>query len=260
MRLFIDDKPCEAEPGQTLLEVAEQNGLSIPHLCHHEAMPNRACCRLCIVEVIDSHNNGTVVVSCTYPAKAGLKVYTATDKVIRLRSLLLSLLKEQAPAAEGKLVDYYEEYGAVSYNLQFNVKADEKCILCGLCTKACELLGNNAIQTAQRGINKKVSTAFDEPSEDCIGCAACARTCPTGNIECIEKRAGVTGESSSAFHVGYPTTRTIWGKTFMLVNCASCGKPYATAEELTWLKARLLDTDLNLDYCPKCRGKASVNS
>jgi len=252
MRLFIDDKQCEAELGQTLLEVAEQNGIDIPHLCHHEAMPNRACCRLCIVEIDDGRGNSnthnTVVVSCTYPAKPDLKIYTKTEKLFRLRRMLLSLLKEQAPSAEGKLIDYCEEYEASDYSLQFNVKADERCILCGLCTKACELLGNSAIQTAQRGIDKVVVTAFDEPSQDCIGCAACARTCPTGNIECAEAQT----EDRD--------TRTIWGKTFTLINCASCKKPYATAEELAWLKDRLLDTELNLTYCPKCRGKASINT
>ena len=251
MRLFIDDIACEALPGQSILEVAREQGIDIPSLCHHDALPGQACCRLCIVEVasgggaVDAAGAGdavvekrSVVVSCTYPAAEGLRIYTQTEQIRSLRRTVLGLLKEQAPEATGCLERLYEEYEVVSQALRFAVKADEKCILCGLCSKACEELGSCAIQTTMRGVDKVVATPFNEPAETCIGCASCAKVCPTGSIECVEE-----GES-----------RTIWGKTFTLLTCPACGKHYATPEELEWLKARLLeDTELNLEYCPTCR-------
>ena len=51
MQLIIDDKRVEAKEGQTLLEVAQENGIEIPTLCHHEALEPRGACRLCIVEI-----------------------------------------------------------------------------------------------------------------------------------------------------------------------------------------------------------------
>ena len=246
MKIIVDGKTCEAEAGQFLKEAARQNGIEIPSLCHHSALPGQACCRLCIVEVeIEGHEaNRTVVVSCVYPVKESITVYTNSEKIIRLRRNVLALLKERVPEPEGALAEYCREYGVLGQNLRFNVKEDEKCILCGLCVKACGELGNNAIQTAMRGIEKLVTTPFNEPSSACIGCASCARVCPAHAIDCFNK----------------DDKRTIWGKDFTLVKCVACNEPYATEEELKWLKDRLLDTELNHEYCPKCRGRASIKS
>ncbi|MCL2068042.1 MAG: 2Fe-2S iron-sulfur cluster-binding protein [Treponema sp.] len=242
MKIIIDGKTCEAEAGQFLREVARQNGIEIPSLCHHSALPGQACCRLCIVEVEDPGGARSVVVSCVYPVKESITVHTRSEKIIRLRRDILALLKERAPAFEGTLAEYCSEYGVSGCNLRFNVKKDEKCILCGLCVKACEEMGTSAIQTVMRGIHKLVSTPFNEPSSVCIGCASCARVCPADAIEWSND-----GDK-----------RAIWGKTFTLLKCASCREPYATEDELKWLKGRLIDTELNLEYCPKCRGRASL--
>ena len=68
MKIIIDGKTCEAQAGQYILEIASQNGIEIPALCHHDALPGQACCRLCIVE-IEKDSWRSVVVSCVYPVK-----------------------------------------------------------------------------------------------------------------------------------------------------------------------------------------------
>ena len=47
----IDGKQVQAKEGMNLLEAALQNGVYIPHLCHHPDLPDIGSCRLCIVEV-----------------------------------------------------------------------------------------------------------------------------------------------------------------------------------------------------------------
>ena len=244
MNMIIDGKACAAEPGQSVMEAARQNGIEIPALCHHEALPGQACCRLCVVEAEDAGGGRNVVASCVYPAREGLSILTKTEKIVGMRKTILALLWERAPEAEGALQEYLEEYGVAGHGLKYNEARDEKCILCGLCGKACEEMGIFAIQATMRGIDKIVAPPWGEPPEPCVGCGACARVCPTGAVSCTEENG----------------QRTIWGKTFELVECAACGAAFATVEEMEWLKGRLLDTDLNLEFCPKCRGKESVGA
>jgi NADH dehydrogenase/NADH:ubiquinone oxidoreductase subunit G len=249
MNVVIDGKICEAKSGETLLAIARRNGIDIPTLCHHDALPSRGCCRLCIVEAEDAAGNCSVVISCHDPVQEGVKVYTKSDKIIRLRRTLLALLREQAPEAEGALPAYCREYGVTGGSWfvsreKGGSQEDKKCILCGLCSRACEALGNSAIQATQRGIDKVVAPPFNEPPQACVGCAACARVCPTNAVECLDEK----------------DQRTIWGRTFTLVKCTACGKPFATADELEWLKKRLLDAEINLSFCPKCRRKVSLGA
>ena len=50
-RVTIDGRTVEARPGQALLEVARQHGITIPTLCYHPDLSPVGSCRLCLVEV-----------------------------------------------------------------------------------------------------------------------------------------------------------------------------------------------------------------
>ena len=39
LTVTIDGTPCSAEKGEYILDIAERNGIFIPHLCHHPALP-----------------------------------------------------------------------------------------------------------------------------------------------------------------------------------------------------------------------------
>ena len=49
--LHIDDRLVSGRVGQTLLEVARENGIAIPTLCTMEELEPWGGCRLCMVEV-----------------------------------------------------------------------------------------------------------------------------------------------------------------------------------------------------------------
>ena len=127
----------------------------------------------------------------------------------------------------------------------------EACVLCGLCVRACTSLGTGAIATMGRGVSKKISTPYDEPSADCVGCGSCAQVCPTKAIECTEDKG----------------KRTIWGKEFKLIPCASCGSLFATEEEyaLALTKAALPKAAKGTPepsgevLCDVCRKKKSAD-
>jgi len=46
MKIILDGKEVTAEAGRTILEVARQNGVDIPTLCHVPALEPAAMCRL----------------------------------------------------------------------------------------------------------------------------------------------------------------------------------------------------------------------
>ncbi len=60
-----------------------------------------------------------------------------------------------------------------------------KCILCGLCVRACEeVMGVGAIGFVERGFETVVLPALGKPLEEtgCISCGQCVSICPTGAL------------------------------------------------------------------------------
>lgn len=234
MRIVIDGKTCEAEHGEYILTVAKRNGIDIPNLCHSDALPGIGSCRLCVVELIEGRKT-KVVASCIYPVTREVEVRTNSQKIIGIRKTIMKLLLSQARGNE-YLNNLAEQYGLKPSKLIGLADKEDDCILCGLCVKACEEMGANAISTASRGISKRVTTPYDEPSAVCVGCGSCAAVCPTKAIEIEEKN----------------NTRTIWGKTFELLKCQRCGQYYAPKEYIEFMEKKLGEK-LEGEYCSSCR-------
>ena len=92
----IDGKDVQASEGMTVLEAAQSAGISIPTLCHHEKLEPFGGCRLCIVKV-QVGNWSKHVVSCVYIVEENLEVTTRSEKIDKIRKMILELQLAHAP-------------------------------------------------------------------------------------------------------------------------------------------------------------------
>jgi NADP-reducing hydrogenase subunit HndD len=89
--ITINGHAYEFTPGQTILEVAQQNQIDIPNLCHLKGTRPTGACRVCIVELEESWGK-KLVSSCSSPAKAGMVVHTESPQIVVYRKIYLGLM------------------------------------------------------------------------------------------------------------------------------------------------------------------------
>jgi bidirectional [NiFe] hydrogenase diaphorase subunit len=177
--LTIDGKEVKATAGMTVLEAAKGAGIPIPTLCYHEKLEPFGGCRLCIVE-LESRGSTRLVVSCVYPVEKNLVVRTRSEKVDRIRKMILELQLAHAPDAFD-LQDLAKEYGADKNRFE---KEPSFCIHCGLCVRYCaEVKKACAVGFVDRGIRKEISFIPEVASNECWNCKECFPLCPTEALQ-----------------------------------------------------------------------------
>ena len=89
IKLTINGKECVGLAGQTILQIAEANGIDIPTLCHNENVKHYGACGICVVEAA---NSPKLMRSCSTMAADGMVINTETPRVIQARKIALELL------------------------------------------------------------------------------------------------------------------------------------------------------------------------
>jgi bidirectional [NiFe] hydrogenase diaphorase subunit len=239
VELIIDGEPVTAPDGASLLTAARAAGRDVPGLCHHDAVPANASCRLCLVEIRRPGRDWTqLTTSCDYPVSAGLTVVTDSTRIRELRAMNLRLLLRRAPEAP-VLWAIAERLGVTEPWFAPVTDAPlPDCILCELCVRVCSSLDYDALAVSGRGSGKYVGPPFGQTAaEACVGCGSCVEACPTDCISMVDTA----------------TTRTIWGRTFDLLGCERCGKPITTREYLETFDAGISHTEDERDLCDACK-------
>ncbi len=203
----LNGKQVAAATDETIWQVAQREGVEIPHLCYSPEPGYRADgnCRACMVEI---EGERTLAASCIRKPADGMVVNSASDRAKSSRNMVFELLMADQPEravaheSDSKFWNWadkidleesrFPERSAFSLAklatdgthpaMRVNLDA---CIHCNLCVRACrEVQVNDVIGMAYRGHGAKIVFDFDDPmgSSTCVACGECVQACPTGAL------------------------------------------------------------------------------
>ena len=89
IKIIIDGKECIGNQGDTILQIAEKNGVYIPTLCNDERVAHYGACGVCLVE---GEGLPKLMRSCSTVATDGWILYTDSERVTKARKIALELL------------------------------------------------------------------------------------------------------------------------------------------------------------------------
>ena len=200
VNLTIDGRALTAAKGKTILEVARENGIFIPTLCHHPAIKPIGSCRLCVVEI--KPGPPRPLPACVTQVNEGMEVTTNSARLQAIRQELMQLVlinhAVECPICDkGGECDLQEmvhslgvekvNYQALKlppnhdYESQLVERHPDRCITCGRCIHLCrDYVGAMSINFINRGYYTEVGSGL-LPLE-CELCGSCIDICPVGAL------------------------------------------------------------------------------
>jgi bidirectional [NiFe] hydrogenase diaphorase subunit len=202
--LNIDGKMVTGMDGETIFDVAWNNGIRIPRLCHIGGVSDVSACRMCLVEI---EGQRRLFASCKTVVEEGMVVRTGTPRLQAHRKLIIELLFaernhvcavcvqngncELQDLAVALGVDHvrlryqFPKLGVDTSHERFGLDHN-RCILCTRCIRVCdEVEGAHTWDLRGRGANSIIISDLGEPwgqSESCTSCGKCVQVCPTGAL------------------------------------------------------------------------------
>jgi len=202
IKFTLNGKEVAAADGETIWQVAEREGVEIPHLCYTTATGYRADgnCRTCMVEV---EGERVLAASCIRKPTDGMVVNTASERAKKARKTVFEMLladqpgRKQAHDPDSRFWQWVDKIDLETsrFPARDKVEADnshvamsvqlDACIHCNLCVRACrEVQVNDVIGMAKRGIRSEIVFDMGDPMGDstCVACGECVQACPTGAL------------------------------------------------------------------------------
>ncbi|MEM7624082.1 MAG: bidirectional hydrogenase complex protein HoxU [Planctomycetota bacterium] len=220
LTLTINGEAVTAKPGQTIMDVASEAGVTIPHLCYLDGLSIWGACRLCVVEL---EGQSRLFSACSTEVAEGMAVQTETPRLRHYRKVIVEMLFAErnhicsvcVSNGHCELQSMAHQLGVDHVHLPYrhpDLSVDSsherfrldhnRCILCTRCVRVCgEIEGAFTKGMAGRGIEAMIINDLSEPwgeSDTCTSCGKCVHVCPTGAL--VEKgSAAAEMEKRSAF-------------------------------------------------------------
>ncbi|MCF6167127.1 2Fe-2S iron-sulfur cluster-binding protein [Lutibacter sp.] len=206
--ITIDGKKIKTTKGETLVDVANKNGIYIPTLCYMKDKPCLGTCRVCSVKV-----NDYLISSCTVPVADGMVVEVENDKEgADMRKALIELLFvegnhncpscEKSGRCELQAVGYETNMMVSRFPYRFPVNERDyasdniwlerdRCIFCQRCVEFIKDKETNQkiFSISNRGSKSRIEIDIDLADKMSLEqVAEAADMCPVGCI--INKNQG----------------------------------------------------------------------
>lgn len=194
----LNGRAVTGKASETIIQVAQREGIEIPHLCYKEGMEAVGNCRSCMVEI-----NGERVLapSCCRHPSAGMEVSTNSERALASQKMVLELLLSDMPETVYTRHNELDQWakklyiGKPRFEARQQVRQDashaaitvnlDACIQCTRCVRACrDEQVNDVIGLAFRGDQAKIAFDMDDPmgASTCVACGECVQACPTGAL------------------------------------------------------------------------------
>lgn len=193
-----------------LVQAARRAEVEVPHYCWHPALSVVASCRMCLVEVGERKDDGSIVMqprlapACQTPAKNGTVVVTNSKKVKDAQAATLEYLLLNHPldcptcdqAGECFLQDYSFRYGRAESRLHEPkiVREDkthigehitlftDRCVMCSRCVRFTrEISGTAELCVVDRGAHAEIDTFPGKPCNNKLA-GNVVDLCPVGAL------------------------------------------------------------------------------
>ena len=205
----LNGKQVEAKDNETILKVAEREGIEIPTLCFKDGYREDGNCRACVVEV---KGERVLAPSCCRNVTEGMEVTTNNERAELSQKMVLEMLladvpdsghkwlKEDKSQPHGELSFWAKKLGVEPRSSLKELRRDaveqdashpamfvdlSSCIQCDRCVRACrEEQANDVIGVFGRGAETKIvfDTDVSMGKSTCVACGECVQACPTGAL------------------------------------------------------------------------------
>ncbi|MEM9018931.1 MAG: molybdopterin-dependent oxidoreductase [Planctomycetota bacterium] len=212
-QITIDGRPCayDGDKKPTILQVALDSGIEIPHYCYHDGLSIAASCRICLAEVAQPNPRNDnqlelipkLMPTCQTPAVDGSEVHTQSPKAIANQKAVMELLLINHPldcpvcdqAGECLLQDYSYKFGNGQSRFEENkIKQPKKdlgptvllysdrCIMCTRCQRFTdEVTGTGEIGVFGRGSSEQIDVFPGRPLDNELS-GNVVDICPVGAL------------------------------------------------------------------------------